>query len=262
MSTFSGKALLGTCGWAYDDWNGVFYPESVSGRQRLEHYAQHFSTVEIDATFYAIPARTTVRGWRQRSPKGFIFSAKFPREVTHQSRLVGCGEAAATFVDVMSELGDRLGTLLIQLPPSMTVSRFADLEHFLEGLPDGFSYAVEVRHRSWLIEPFAELLKRWNVALALTDGAHLKRFWRVTSQIVYIRWLGKWNAFEDYDRVQRSVDDDLDWWIPRMEHVLEKGATVLGYVNNNFAGYSPTVVESIEERLGAESLNVLDASNN
>lgn len=250
MSVYSGQALFGTCGWSYGDWNGVFYPDKTSGRQRLVRYSERFSTVEIDSTFYAIPARTTVHGWRERSPEGFIFSAKFPREITHQARLLECGEAAATFVDVMSELGDRLGTLLIQLPPTMTVRDFDNLQRFLEGLPDGYSYAVEVRHRSWLVEPFAKLLRRWNVALALTDGAHLQRFWRVTSQVVYIRWLGQWNAFECYDRLQRQVDDDLDWWVPRMEHVLDKGATILGYVNNNFAGHSPAVVDLLNKQFG------------
>lgn len=249
MARLAGKALFGTCGWAYDDWNGPLYPSSVSGTERLTHYATQFQTVEIDATFYAIPARETVRGWRARSPSGFIFSAKFPREITHQARLVGCGDLAATFVDVMAELGDRMGALLIQLPPSMTAGAFDDLARFLEGLPDGFSYAVEVRHRSWLTDEFADLLERWKVSVVLTDGEHLDRFWRVTSRLVYIRWLGGWDAFDSYDRLQRSVDDDLDWWIPRMEHALDRGAIILGYANNNFAGYAPEVAQRLQNHL-------------
>lgn len=253
MSKLAGKALLGTCGWGYDDWDGVLYPEGTTKRQRLVHYGQQFRTVEIDSTFYAIPARKTVRSWRERSPEGFIFSAKFPRQITHRDRLVGCGEAAATFVDVMSELGDRMGTLLIQLPPSLTIRAFDDLQRFLEGLPDGYSYAVEIRHRSWLVERFATLLKRWKVALALTDGAHLKRFWRITSRIVYIRWLGRWNAFERYDRLQRNCEADLAWWVPRINHFLDHGGTVLGYVNNNYAGYSPAVVTALQQKLESPS---------
>lgn len=254
MTTFESTALIGTCGWGYDDWNNVFYPDGVSGTDRLVHYADQFRTVEIDSTFYAIPARTTVRGWYRRSPDEFIFSAKFPRDITHQARLVGCGDLAATFVDVMSELGDRMGPLLIQLPPTMTARAFDDLARFLEGLPDGYSYAVEVRHRSWLTDQFAELLKRWNVAVVLTDGGHLDRFWRVTSRLVYIRWLGAWDAFERYDRLQRSVESDLDWWIPRMNHALDHGATVLGYVNNNFAGYAPDVADQVRDRLEPRAL--------
>lgn len=248
-SELAGRALLGTCGWAYDDWDEVFYPPGTKGRERLVRYAERFSTVEIDSTFYAIPARERVQSWRERSPEGFLFSAKFPRSITHEARLVGCGDEAATFVDVMSELGDRMGPLLIQLPPSMTVRRFRALEAFLEGLPDGYAYAVEVRHRSWLVEPFADLLKRWNVALVLTDGGHLKRFWRVTSRVVYIRWLGQWNAFERYDRLQAPIDDAIEWWVPRMRHVMDHGGIVVGYANNNFAGYSPAVVEAFDAAL-------------
>lgn len=248
-SELAGQALLGTCGWAYDDWDGVFYPPGTSGRDRLVRYAERFRTVEIDSTFYAIPARTTVQSWRERTPEGFLFSAKFPRSITHQSRLVGCGDEAATFVDVMSELGDRMGPLLIQLPPSMTVRSFGALEAFLEGLPDGYAYALEVRHRSWLVEPFADLLKRWNVSLVLTDGAHLERFWRVTSRVVYIRWLGHWDAFEGYDRLQKPIDDAIEWWVPRIRHVLDRGGIVVGYANNNFAGFAPPVVDAFEEAL-------------
>ena len=254
MSTFESRALIGTCGWAYDDWDDVFYPPDIDGTYRLVHYADRFQTVEIDSTFYAIPSRKTVRAWRERTPPGFIFSAKFPRQITHEKRLADCGDLAATFVDVMSELGDRLGTLLIQLPPSMGRRYFSTLQRFLEGLPDGYSYALEVRNRSWLVDDFAQLLRRWKVALALTDSTHLDRFWRVTSQIVYIRWLGQWNAFERYDRVQQSVESALDWWEPRMEHILDRGATILGYVNNNFAGYSPAIVEAISQRVDGASL--------
>lgn len=249
MSIFEGKALIGTCGWAYDDWDEVLYPPDVGGTERLRHYAGRYSTVEIDSTFYAIPARQTVRGWRRRTPEQFVFSAKFPRDVTHEARLVGCGDLAATFVDVMSELGDRLGVLLVQLPPSMTVDAFDDLARFLEGLPDGYGYAVEVRDRSWLVEDFAELLERWSVSVVLTDGEFLDPFWRVTSRIVYIRWMGRWGAFERYDRIQQPVDNRLDWWIPRMNHVLDRGGTILGYVNNNFGGYAPGVADRLCDRL-------------
>ena len=249
MSSLASRALIGTCGWSYGDWEGVLYPAGTTSKGRLEVYGSRFSTVEVDSTFYAIPQLSTVQGWRERTPEGFLFSAKFPRWITHDRRLVGCGAEAQAFVETMSELGEKLGALVLQLPASVTVESFDDLARFLEGLPDGYVYAVEVRNRSWLVEPFAELLKRWQVSLVLTDGSHLERFWRVTSRVVYIRWLGRWNAYERYDRLQREVGDDLQWWLPRMEHFLKRGGTILGYVNNNYAGYSPAVVERIEKGL-------------
>lgn len=251
---FRGKALLGTCGWSYDDWQGSFYPQGLSKRDRLEVYARRFGTVEIDSTFYAIPALQTVQSWRERTPDGFVFSAKFPRLISHENRLEESGSLAQSFVETMSELGPKLGALLLQLPPGMTIQNFDALARFLEGLPDGYLYAVEVRDRSWLVEPFAKLLKKWQVTLALTDSNHMERFWRVTSTVAYVRLLGRWNQFEVYDRLQRDVAADLNWWVPRMEHFLSRGGAVLTYVNNNFAGHSPAVVEAARRRLDSAYL--------
>jgi uncharacterized protein YecE (DUF72 family) len=252
MSQFSGRALLGTCGWSYDDWAPGMYAPQIATRERLRVYGERFSTVEIDSTFYGIPSLSTVQGWVERTPEGFVFSAKFPRAVTHEGRLSNSGEVAQAFVETMSELGEKLGALLLQFPPSFSAAQMDDLERFLEGLPDGYVYAVEIRHPSWLTEEFAALLKRWQVSLVLTASPRFRPFWRVTSQVAYIRWLGRWNAYESYDRLRRSVDTDLDWWIPRIEHYLARGGTVLGYVNNNFAGHAPAVVELLEERISSE----------
>ncbi|TXD37606.1 DUF72 domain-containing protein [Lujinxingia vulgaris] len=247
--TQPGRALIGTSGWSYDDWDGVFYPRGVSGTERLTHYATRFKTVEIDSTFYAIPSRSTVQGWYSRTPDDFIFSAKFPRSVTHEARLVHAGEDAMRFVETMSELGEKLGVLVLQLPPSFSIEEFDALARFFEGLPDGYAYAVEVRHRSWLVDEFADLLKRWRVSVVLTDGEYLERFWRVTSQICYIRWLGHWKAFEHFDRVQADRSEELSWWVPRIQHFVERGGTVLGYVNNHFSGHSPATADQLVEML-------------
>ncbi len=246
------RLYLGTAGWSYDDWNGAFYPSGTSSRARLPYYARQFRSVEIDSTFYASPSRRTVQSWRQRSPEGFVFSAKFPRAITHEARLVGCGTEAATFIEVMSELGNRQGPLLIQLPPSFTVDRFDDLARFLELLPDGLMYAVEVRHRSWLIDEYAELLERWKVAMTLTCGGQLGRFWRATSSIAYMRWLGGHNAFESYDHLQEPRDEELDWWAPRMAHFLDRGGTIFGYANNNYEGFSPETSRRVAAKVGDE----------
>lgn len=245
------RLFVGTAGWSYRDWAGSFYPTGTSSAARLSYYARRFRAVEIDSTFYAIPARTTVRSWYRRTPDDFVFAAKFPRTITHEARLTGCGAEAATFIDVMSELGAKMGPLLLQLPPSLTAERFDDLARFLEYLPDGHIYAVEVRHRSWLTEEFAALLKRWKTAMVLTCGAHLGRFWRVTSRIAYIRWLGPHGVLERFDREQVDRRDAIKWWAPRIAHFLDRGGVVFGFANNNYAGHAPATVPVIKESVAS-----------
>ncbi|MDQ4106813.1 MAG: DUF72 domain-containing protein [Actinomycetota bacterium] len=132
---------LGTSGWSYADWEGSLYPEGLPAASRLAEYVKRYATVEIDSTFYGTPRRSTVQKWREVAPEGFLFAAKFPQEITHEKNLVGCGELAANFVRTMELLGDRLGPLLLQLPPSFSVEGMYVLERFLEALPEG-RYAV------------------------------------------------------------------------------------------------------------------------
>lgn len=248
---------LGTSGWSYADWKGSFYPPKTSSKERLEFYAQQYKSVEINSTFYGMPTLQTVQSWRMQSPEGFVFSAKFPRAITHQARLVNCGGLATTFIETMQELGDRLGPLLLQLPPSLDAGSFDDLGRFLEGLPDGLIYAVEVRHRSWLTEEYAELLRRWQVAMVLTCGSHLGRFWRATSRVAYIRWLGVHDAFEGYSSLQAERNEEIAWWTARMAHFLDRGGTIFGYANNNYEGFSPKTVRRIEAEL-ARQIDAMD----
>lgn len=244
------QLYLGSAGWSYDDWEGPFYPTGTSSTDRLIHYARHFRSVEIDSTFYGTPRLATVQSWRMRTPDDFVFSAKFPASITHEARLVNCAHDTYRFIETMEELGPKLGPLLLQLPPSFRVDRFDDLARFLEGLPDGRMYAVEVRHPSWLTGEFAGLLKRWSVALCLPSASgHLTRFWRVTARFVYIRWLGRQNVLDRFDREQIPRDEDLDWWVPRVRHFLDYGGTVFGYVNNNYTGHSPDAVRQISLRI-------------
>ncbi len=240
---------LGSAGWSYDDWEGPFYPPGTSQPDRLVHYATQFRTVEIDSTFYGAPTMRTVQGWHERTPDDFVFAAKFPRTITHEARLVRCEEETYRFVETMTELGPKLGPLLIQLPPTFDVRGFDALERFLEGLPDGLMYAVEVRHKSWLGEPFADLLKKWNVGLCVTCSGTMQRFWRVTSRFVYVRFLGRQNVIERFDEVQIDRETEIEWWIPRIRHFLDYGGTVFAYVNNNYSGHSPETIRQIARRV-------------
>src|ERR687885_700126 len=127
---------LGTSGWSYADWEGTVYPPDTTPTGRLAEYVKHFATVEIDSTFYGTPRRTTVERWRKVAPSGFLFAAKFPQEVTHEGNLVNIRSEVEGFVRTMQALEDRLGPLLLQLPPDFTVEGMGVLEDFLSTLPE------------------------------------------------------------------------------------------------------------------------------
>src|ERR671921_2436649 len=172
---------LGTSGWSYSDWEGTLYPAALPSGSRLAEYVKRYATVEIDSTFYGTPRRSTVQNWREVAPDGFLFAAKFPQEITHESNLVGTEAETREFLRTMAELGDRLGPLLLQLPPSFTVEGMGVLEDFLNGLPEGFRYAVEVRHRGWLGSDLPEMLRERGVALALIDYPRMPRLEEATA---------------------------------------------------------------------------------
>jgi uncharacterized protein YecE (DUF72 family) len=239
---------LGTSGWSYADWEGTLYPEGLPAGARLSEYVKHFTTVEIDSTFYGTPRGTTVEQWRNVAPRGFLFAAKFPREVTHESKLVNVRSEAEDFVHTMQALEDRLGPLLLQLPPNFTVEGMGVLEDFLTDLPQGFRYAVEVRHKSWLGSDLPELLRECGAALTLVDYPRMPRMDEATADFSYIRWLGDRREFpEGHTHLKKDRDDDLLWWSDLVDSFLQEGRTVFAYANNHYQNHSPSTVERFLE---------------
>ncbi len=239
---------LGTSGWSYSDWEGTVYPERLPAGARLSEYVKRYATVEIDSTFYGTPRRSTVERWREIAPEGFLFAAKFPREVTHERTLAGCVGLARSFAETMNLLGDKLGPLLVQLPPSFDVGGMGVLEDFLKDLPEGFRYAVEVRHWSWIRSDLPKMLEERNTALTLIDYPRMPRLEAATSDFVYIRWLGDRREFpSDHTEPKRDRSEDLRWWARRVEKFLGEGREVFAYANNHYQNHSPSTLEQFLE---------------
>ena len=242
------RLYLGTSGWSYADWEGILYPEGLPQGSRLSEYVKHYATVEIDSTFYGTPRNSTVEKWREVVPEGFLFAAKFPKDVSHDRNLVGVEAETDAFLRTMAELGDRLGPLLLQLPPSFTVEGMGVLEDFLKGLPQGFRYAVEVRHRSWLGSDLPEMLRERGVALTLIDYPRMPRMDGVTADISYIRWLGDRREFpEGHTHLKKDRDDDLLWWSDLVDSFLQEGKTIFAYANNHYQNHAPSTLERFLE---------------
>jgi uncharacterized protein YecE (DUF72 family) len=252
------RLYLGTQGWSYPSWVGPFYPQGTPTSKFLEHYATQFDTVELDTTFYAVPRASTVKGWRERTPAGFRFSAKFPQVITHEKALRDCQLETNAFVEAMAALDDKLGVLLLQMPPQWAAGAIGDLERFLPTLPPGYRYALEVRHKSWLAEgvfaTLTQMLNEQGVALCLVQHAWMPAMDTVTAPFVYIRWLGRREDIpdDDFSKVRINRDTQLDKWAAQVTDYLRMGAIVYGYFNNHYQGHSPASVRAFMLRLDSD----------
>jgi len=229
----------------------------------LTYYATQFKTVEIDSTYYRTPSASTVTGWYEKTPPDFIFAAKIPQLITHEKVLVNCEAEFEEFVDRMDLLDDKLGPLLLQFPKFTKYQIQADefcrrlrvLLNRVKDLPT-VRFAVEIRNKSWLDKRFTDLLREYNVALALTDTSFMPRPWElkekfdlVTTDFVYVRWLGDRRGIEKttqtWDRTVVDRKDDLKNWVNVLNDlVLNKEVRkIFAFANNHYGGHAPDTVK-------------------
>jgi uncharacterized protein YecE (DUF72 family) len=181
---------VGTMGWSYGFWKGKFYPEGLASKEFLAYYAKRFSTVEVDSTFYRIPRTQSVTDWKARTPEGFIFSLKFPQVITHVKMLENCEEETNVFLERVALLEEELGALLLQFPYAFGTKHVPLLRDFLPTLPKKHRYVVEVRNRRLLNHDFYSVLRDNNVVLAWVDSPFMPQISEVTSDFIYVRWVG------------------------------------------------------------------------
>jgi len=161
---------IGTSGYSYPEWRGSFYPDKLPASQMLPYYADRFSTVEINSTFYRLPSEKVLAEWADQTPPGFIFTLKAPRRITHEARLRNCDEVTAVFLSRAQALGPKLGVLLFQLPPWFKKD-LKVFDAFLEQMPSGVRAAFEFRNASWFAEDVYARLRAKNLALCIADTA-------------------------------------------------------------------------------------------
>lgn len=183
------RIRIGTSGFAYDEWRGAFYPEKLPAKQLLSFYGQHFDTTEINASFYRIPRRSTTEGWYAEVPASFAFTLKLSQRITHIKRLKDCDQEMTWFMDAALGLQDKLGSILVQLPPNFKAD-VERLDAFLARQARHARLAVEFRHASWYTDEVYDTLRRHNAALAVVemeDGDDTLRPREVTADFVYVR---------------------------------------------------------------------------
>lgn len=245
-----GDIILGTSGWSYEEWVEPFYRfKNVS---KLRFYNKVFRTAEIDSTFYRYPTEGMVFGWLRYTDPGFVFTAKLPKQITHEKMLdlnEGVEGDVNKFCELMRRLldGGKLGCLLIQLPPSFTYDYVERLESFFEVLPKEFSYAVEFRDLSWMSDETWKLLSKHGVAYTNVDEPLLPSDVKVTSKITYFRWHGRGRRpWFDY----RYKEDELKPWVPKVKEAAGRVEKVYGYFNNHYHGYAVENCLQVLEMLG------------
>jgi uncharacterized protein YecE (DUF72 family) len=237
---------IGCSGWNYKHWRERFYPKGLAARLWLQHYAEHFDTVEVNTTFYRLPRRDSVARWVAESPSGFLFAVKMSRFVTHVKRLVDLGDALARFYERIEPLvaSPKLGPVLWQLPPQF---RRDDerLAGALAALPPG-RHCFEFRHESWFAPEVYELLRARNVALVIGhDPRRPFQTLELTADFAFVRFhSGEHGGNGNY------AEHELEAWARLVEGWRER-VDVYAYFNNDWEGYAIDNALWLKARLAA-----------
>jgi uncharacterized protein YecE (DUF72 family) len=243
---------LGTVGFGYQQWVGNFYAPALKSADFLAFYSQYFNSAEIDSTFYGTPKPRIVERWGQTVPPDFTFCPKTPRQITHESYLPHAIELMRTFVHRMQLLGDKLGPILIQFPPSFTIAQLDTLTPFLAALPEDARFAVEFRDTSWRRGRVLKMLSRFRMAWVSADYIHLPPEIHATTDFLYLRFIGKHGQFATKDRELLDQTERLTDWLSKIDPHLATLRTVYGFFNNDYSGHSPATANRFKQLVGLE----------
>jgi uncharacterized protein YecE (DUF72 family) len=240
------RVLVGTCGWVYGVWKGRFYPPTLPNAQWLSYYASRFETTEVNYSFYHVPSLETYRRWLKIVPPDFLFALKANRLITHVVRLRDVESAWKDFTQGARDLGQHLGPILLQLPPSFRKD-YAALAGFLEIASSTTKFirlAFEFRHASWFIDDIYRLLNQHNAALCIADGPRFPRVDQVTADFAYLRFHG---------RIPREApcygDEQLRREAKFIETLTWQGIDIYAYFNNDGLAHAPANAARLRELL-------------
>lgn len=232
------QLLIGTSGWSYTHWQGLFYPQDLPPREWFSYYKDHFNTVEINNTFYHLPAEKTSKNWRKQAPEGFIYAVKASRYITHLKRLRDPELALEKFITRVRLLGESLGPILYQLPPRWRLD-LDRLKGFIEALPGDLVHVFEFRDPRWLCQPVFDLLEENGLGFCIMSLPGFDCPKRVTGQTVYIRLHGSRSLYGS-----RYTQKELEEWARYIVPLLSEGHDVYVYFNNDAFAYA---VENAKE---------------
>jgi uncharacterized protein YecE (DUF72 family) len=249
--------IIGTSGWMYRDWNDKFYPADVKGKKQLAYFATQFSTVEINSTFYHMPRESSVQNWYDTVPEDFVFAIKLNRYLTHTKRLL-CDEdfqaSLLQFFTSIAHLKEKLGVVLVQLPPSMrsdNLPRIAEFAVAVKQMERQFDLkiplAIEFRHASWFTEETRELLRSLHIAQVIIDSpGRWPADKSITTDFSYIRFHGSTKLYSS-----SYTDEELDSWVQFIQEAGQGCKQVFAYFNNDFGAVAIPNARDLRQKLTA-----------
>ena len=245
-----GNIFIGTSGWNYAHWsNGQFYPRSCRQREWLAFYARHFSTVEINNSFYRLPAPETFAAWSRQVPRDFVFAVKGSRFITHMKKLKDPESSVELFLSHSSRLRKKLGPILFQLPPQMPANALR-LEEFISAFRrrKRLRIALEFRHGSWFNEQIYEIVHKAGWTVCLADWQNLPRDAPVLGSFCYIRRHGATARYAgSYSDEQLARDAEFAMNVVKQErdvyiyfnndaqaHAIKNASTLIGLIDPGY----------------------------
>lgn len=251
---------IGCSGWSYEGWKGNFYPKKMGNKDYLSYYSKFFKFVEVDSTYYHIPSRSTVRGWKDKTPDDFKFSFKFPKVVTHEKKLEEVAKPLSILFYSLEPLIDKTLTLLIQLPPFLSEKKgFNPLQDMIRHLDKRYRYSLEVRHSSWFNDNVYSFLRENNISLVWSVRDKLQSPSIVTSDQVYVRFIGDRSISEtDFGKVVKDRRKEMLEYVKQVRDTQDKNSNIYDVLiafNNHFAGFGP---QSVNDFLKLMNMSEVD----
>ncbi|MBS1688273.1 MAG: DUF72 domain-containing protein [Bacteroidetes bacterium] len=241
------KVYIGTSGWSYKHWKGLYYPNDIKSTDWLTFYAKQFDVTEINTSFYHLPKKQTIINWTEKAPSNFRFCPKISRYITHIKRLKEPEESLQKFFDVFEPMKDKMGPVLVQLPPSLKFDPEVAAHFFTVLKKDyrDYKFAFEVRHETWLHNDGLDLMAKYDIAFVISQsGAGFPYSEMVTSKNIYIRFHGPAALYASL-----YTDKTLLEFAGKFRKWIKEGHTIWTFFNNDYNGYAIHNAETLKKMM-------------
>ncbi len=243
-----GNINIGTSGWSYKHWKGLFYPQGLKEPEWLSYYARTFGIAEINTSFYHLPKHQTVLNWIEKAPRNFLFCPKLSRYITHMKKLKEVEEPMQRFFDVFAPMQQQMGPVLVQLPPQLKwdYDRAEAFYGLLQKEYKTYEFVIEVRHDSWLHSDSLTQMAKYDLGIVISQsGGHFPYTEMVTAKNIYIRFHGPRELY-----ASGYSHEELQYYAQKIETWVAQGHRVWAFFNNDIHGYAFADAQRLKQLCG------------